>query len=165
MVKRRPISLSLGLAIVAAWLMVFGAGAEDVYSERTLELARQLQCPICAGQSVADSQVTLAQQMRDTIERKVQAGESDEQIIAYFVQRYDENVLMSPPKSGFTLTLWWIPPFVLAVGALVVVLYMREGSGRKPSRETPEPHDDLHDEELEDLAREFLHPDTNPRPF
>lgn len=162
--KRRPISLSLGLAIVATWLMVFGASAEEVYTERTLELARQLQCPICSGQSVADSQVTLAQQMRDTIERKVQAGESDEQIIAYFVERYDENVLMDPPKSGFTLTLWWIPPFVLAIGALVVVLYMREGSGRKPGRETPESAADLSDAELDALEREFLHPDTHPRP-
>ena len=162
--KRRPISAAFVLAIVATWLTVFGAGAEEVYTERTLDLARQLQCPICSGQSVADSQVTLAQQMRDTIERKVQASESDEQIIAYFVQRYGENVLMDPPKSGFTLTLWWIPPFVLAVGALVVVLYMREGSGRKPSRESPESYHDLDDAELEALAREFLHPDTNPRP-
>jgi cytochrome c-type biogenesis protein CcmH len=101
--------------------------------------------------------------MRDTIERKVQAGESDEQIMAYFVDRYDENVLMDPPKSGFMLTLWWIPPFVLAVGALVVVLYMREGSGRKPRRGTPESYDERDDAELEALAREFLHPDTNPR--
>lgn len=162
--KRRPISMAFVLAIVATWLTVFGAGAEEVYSERTLDLARQLQCPICSGQSVADSQATLAEQMRDTIERKVQAGESDEQIIAYFVQRYDENVLMDPPKSGFTLTLWWIPPFVLAVGALVVVLYMREGTGRKQSKEAPESHDDLSDAELEALAREFLHPDTTPRP-
>ncbi|CAN5498733.1 hypothetical protein BH24CHL1_BH24CHL1_01740 [soil metagenome] len=162
--KRRPISLACVLAIAATWLLVFGTGAEDVYSERTLELARQLQCPICSGQSVADSQVTLAQQMRDTIERKVRAGESDEQIIAYFVQRYDQNVLMDPPKSGFTLTLWWIPPFVLAVGALVVVLYMREGLGRKPRGEVSEPHHDLNDAELEALAHEFLHPDTGPRP-
>jgi cytochrome c-type biogenesis protein CcmH/NrfF len=135
-VKRRPISLACVLAIAATWLLVFGTGAEDVYSERTLELARQLQCPICSGQSVADSQVTLAQQMRDTIERKVQAGES----------------------------LWWIPPFVLAVGALVVVLYMREGLGRKPRGEVSESHHDLNDAELEALAHEFLHPDTGPRP-
>ncbi len=162
--KRRPISLALMLAIAATWLMVFGAAAEDVYSERTLELARQLQCPICAGQSVADSQVTLAQQMRDTIERKVQAGESDEHIIAYFEERYGQNVLMDPPKSGFALTLWWVPPIALAIGALVVVLYMREGTGRAPRAQTQKPHDELSDEELEALEREFLRPDTRPRP-
>lgn len=162
--KRRQISLAFVLAVAATWALALGAVAEDVYSERTLELARQLQCPICSGQSVADSQVTLAQQMRDTIERQVQAGQTDEQIIAYFVQRYDENVLMEPPKSGFTLTLWWIPPFVLAVGALVVVLYMREGTGRRRSAETPGPYDDLTDEELEALAREFMRPDRPARP-
>lgn len=162
--KRRQISLALVCALAATWLLAFGVAAEDVYSDRTMELARQLQCPICAGQSVADSQVTLAQQMRDTIERQVQAGQTDEQIIAYFVQRYDENVLMDPPKSGFTLTLWWVPPVVLAVGALVVVLYIREGTGRKKQIVPTGPNDNLNDEELEALAREFLHPDTKPRP-
>lgn len=161
--KRRRTSLAIVLAIAATWALILGAaGQEDVYSERTMELARQLQCPVCAGQSVADSQVTLAQQMRDTIERQVQAGQSDEQIIAYFVERYD-NVLLEPPKSGFLLTLWWIPPAVLAVGALVVVLYIREGTGRKRGSKTPDPYDDLPDEELEALARTFMRPDTPPR--
>lgn len=150
------------LAVLIAGLMVFGAAAEDVYSERTMELARQLQCPICSGQSVADSQVTLAEQMRDVIEQKVQAGESDEQIMAYFTARYGEQVLLDPPKSGFNLTLWWIPPAVLAVGALVVALYMREGRG--PARQQLQaPQQELPDDELESLAREYLHPDTNAR--
>ena len=161
--KRRPISLAILLTILATWLAVGVASAEDVYSERTLEIARQLQCPICSGQSVADSQVTLAKQMRDTIERKVQAGESNEQIIAYFVERYDEKVLMDPPKSGFTLTLWWVPPFVLLIGAVVVVLYFREGASRKPRR-TGGSDVRLDDEELEALAREYLNPDSKPRP-
>lgn len=164
--KRQQISLALVLALAATWLMAFGvSAAEDVYSERTMELARQLQCPICAGQSVADSQVALADSMRDTIERQVQAGRTDEQIISYFVERYDENILMDPPKSGFTLTLWWIPPVALAVGALVVVLYIREGTGRsKPVPASSASSDDLSDEELDRLANEFLRPDTNSRP-
>lgn len=160
----RLISLALLCALVGAVSLSTGATAQDVYTERTLELARQLQCPICAGQSVADSQATLAEQMRDTIERMVQAGQTDEQIIAYFVERYDENVLMDPPKSGFTLTLWWIPPAVLVVGALVVVLYIREGSGRKRTPAPSSSYDDLTDDELEALTKEYLHPDANPRP-
>lgn len=161
---RRRISIAIALALFSSWVITMGVAAEDVYSERTLELARQLQCPICAGQSVADSQVTLAQQMRDTIERQVQDGWTDEQIIAYFVERYDENVLLDPPKSGFNLTLWWVPPVVLAVGVLVVVLYIREGVGRKKKPAGSGPSADLNDPELEALAREYLHPDSTPRP-
>lgn len=160
--QRRPISIASILAVLIAGLMVSGAAADDVYSERTLDIARQLQCPICDGQSVADSQVTLAQQMRDVIEQKVQAGESNDQIMAYFTDRYGERVLLDPPKSGFNMTLWWIPPAVLAVGALVVVLYMREGRGASRSR-LAVPRQDPIDDELESLAREYLHPDTNTR--
>lgn len=160
--RRWPISVAILLAVVATGLLAPGAAAEDVYSERTLDIARELQCPICSGESVAASQTTIAKQMRDTIERQVQAGESNEQIIDYFVARYP-NILMEPPKSGFTLTLWWVPPIVLLIGALVVVLYFREGASRKPRRPSDNPpgHED---EELEALAREYLNPDTKPRP-
>lgn len=166
--KRRQISIAILLTIIAALLAVPVAVAEegeDIYSERTLNLARQFQCPICSGQSVADSNVTLARQMRDVIEQKVQAGETDEQIKAYFIERYGEHVLLDPPKSGLNLTLWWIPPAVLAVGALVVILYMREGRGGGQRPASPDRQELLlDDEELESLAREYLNPDTNVRP-
>jgi cytochrome c-type biogenesis protein CcmH len=141
-------------------VLVSTVGAqEDIYTERTMELARKLQCPICAGQSVADSQVTLARQMRDVIEEKVQAGESDQQILDYFVQRYGEDVLSEPPKSGFHLTLWWVPVVGLLAGAGIVVLYLREMSGRPPADGES---DGERDSELEDLAHEALSPDSRP---
>lgn len=127
-----------------------------------MELARQLQCPVCDGQAVADSQVTLARQMRDVIEQKVQAGETDEQIMAYFTERYGQNVLLDPPKSGFNLTLWWIPPAVLLLGGLVVVLYMREGRGSSRHSERAAIVE-VSDPELEELAREYLDGDANAR--
>lgn len=160
--SRQRTSVAIILALVASFLLVLGAGAEDVYSERTMEIARQLQCPVCSGQAVADSQVTLARQMRDVIEQKVQAGETDDQIIAYFTARYGDDVLLDPPKSGINLALWWIPPAVLLLGAVVVVLYMREGTSRKQPKRATVPVD-TGDEELEALAREYLNPDANAR--
>ena len=162
--NRRLTSIALLLALVCSLGFASAVGAQDdVYSERTMELAKRLQCPVCSGQAVADSQVTLAQQMRDVIEQKVQAGETDEQILNYFTARYGDNVLLDPPKSGFNLTLWWIPPAVLLMGGLTVVLYMREGRGR-PRRATQAVHPtESDDDELESLAREYLKPDTNAR--
>jgi cytochrome c-type biogenesis protein CcmH len=147
--------------MLTALLLALPVAAEDVYSERTMELAAKLQCPVCDGQAVADSQVTLAQQMRDVIEQKVQAGETDEQIMAYFTARYGDNVLLEPPRSGFNLMLWLIPPAVLAVGALVVFLYLREG--HSAPRQAVVAQVDTGDEELEAVAREYLSPDTNGR--
>jgi cytochrome c-type biogenesis protein CcmH len=161
-VNRRLISVALPLVLLAGLFLIPAVSAQDVYSDRTMELARQLQCPVCDGQAVADSQVTLARQMRDVIEQKVQAGETDEQIMAYFTARYGQNVLLDPPKSGFNLTLWWIPPAVLLVGGLVVFLYMREGkSGSSDARR--EVVVEAVDPELEEIAREYLNSDANAR--
>lgn len=133
--------------------------AEDVYSPRTLELARQLQCPVCGGQSVADSNSELARQMRDIIEQKVQAGETDQQIRDYFVSRYGPSILASPPKSGFTSTLWWVPVLAIAGGGVILALFLRERT-RAPQPGAPTRSTGISDEELEQVAREALGGDS-----
>jgi cytochrome c-type biogenesis protein CcmH len=149
-VRRRP-SIAVVLAALAVAVTVGGALAQDVYSPRTLELARRMHCPVCAGQTVADSNSELALQIRGIIEEKVQAGESDQEILDYFFARYGPSILAEPPKSGIGMGLWWMPVLVVAVGAVVVVTYLRERT-RVPSPTIV----DGDDEELEAIAREVL---------
>ena len=148
--------MQLGRSLTLLVLLALGtfvpAAAQDVYSERTLEIARRLACPVCSGESVADSNSQLAYEMRAIIEQQVQAGRSDDEIIQFFVDRYGPSIVLEPPKSGFTLALWWLPVLVVLVGALVVALYLRERTGRPP-RGTQV---DAEDAELEVLAREVL---------
>ncbi len=145
-------SLALILALLGLLALVTPAGAAEVYSKRTLEIARELQCPVCEGQSVAESNSELARQMRGIIEQKVQAGESDAEIKRYFVDRYGVSVLRDPPRSGVSLGLWWMPVLVVGTGALVVALYLRERT--RPRQDVAAPTES--DEELEALAREVL---------
>ncbi|MCC6935018.1 MAG: cytochrome c-type biogenesis protein CcmH [Thermomicrobiales bacterium] len=140
--------------VLVALLGVATANAEDMYSQRTIKLAREIHCPICAGESVADSQTELARQIRGIIEEKVQAGESDQEIKDYFVARYGESILFDPPKSGFRLGLWWMPLIVVGVGALVVVSFVRERTKAPRPLTAEQPSDD--DAELEAIAREVL---------
>lgn len=128
------------------------AEGQDIYSPRTLQIARTLLCPVCAGETVADSNSELARQMRDEIEQQVQAGISNEEITAYFVERYGKTILADPPKSGFELSLWWMPVLAVSIGALVVGLYLRERTGG--SAATPAMGAD--DAELEQIARDIL---------
>lgn len=149
--------MKLRVSLLIAFVVVALAGAssamaEEAYSPRTLRIARQLNCPVCVGESVADSQSQLARQMRGIIESKVQAGESDAQIKEYFRARYGDAVLAAPPKSGFVLTLWWMPVVAVGVGALALGLFLRERT-RVP--DVPERLPD-HDDELERIAREVL---------
>jgi cytochrome c-type biogenesis protein CcmH len=145
--------------LLALLVMVTPVAAEDVYSPRTLELARRMQCPVCAGQPVADSHSTLARQMRDTIEQMVQAGHTDQQIFDFFVERYGASVLTEPPRSGIGVGLWWMPVLVVLAGATVVGLYLIERRGHSPATAD----DDDTDDELEAIARDVLGADGGNR--
>ena len=68
--------------------------------DEALEIGAMLRCPICQNVSVAFSPSQLAVQMRGVIRQKLEAGETREQIIQYFVDRYGESILLEPPKRA-----------------------------------------------------------------
>lgn len=111
--------------------------AQDV-DARTRAVAGQLLCPVCQGRTVADSTSQLAAQMRGLIREKLQAGESPEAIVSYFVERYGESILAAPPRRGLNWAVWLLP--VLAVGAgLMFVLYrLRDWAATDVAVETGE---------------------------
>ncbi len=75
-------------------------------------------CPICAGQTLDHSNSALALQMKALLREKLAAGDSEEEIKAYFSSpdRYGLSVLASPPVSGFNIALWAIPGAATVVG-------------------------------------------------
>jgi cytochrome c-type biogenesis protein CcmH len=88
-------------------------------------IAQELMCPVCGGQTVAESNSRLAEQMRATIRERVLAGQSRDEIIAYFVAQFGESVLAAPRARGGGLILWLVPPLALLAGAVVVVRFVR----------------------------------------
>jgi cytochrome c-type biogenesis protein CcmH len=112
----------MALIVIAAC-----SGREPTLEERAVALDRQLMCPVCEGQTLDESRSQLAEQMKQLIREKLSAGETGEQIKAYFADpaRYGLAVLASPPASGFNLTLWVVPPALAAAGAAGVVLILR----------------------------------------
>lgn len=156
--RRAPLLLVVlsALTMMLIALPLVAQAAEDVYTQRTLDLARRLECPVCNGQTVADSHSGTAREMRNVIEQKVAAGETDEQIIAYFVERFGEEILAEPPKSGFTLTLWWAPVGMVVFGLVIVLLFLRERTARTAAAAATSGGGAALDPELERLARETL---------
>ena len=128
MKKRRALLLVIAIVTVVAaiWSYVLLiAPAPESLDQRVHDVASQLKCPVCQGESVADSPSTISQQMRAVIRQQLQQGQSEQQIIQYFVSRYGSNILWSPPKQGFTMLAWVIPIAILLCGALLLVLVMR----------------------------------------
>jgi cytochrome c-type biogenesis protein CcmH len=101
------------------------AAHADELDEEVRAVARRLQCPICESVNVADSPSELAGQMRAIIRAKLQEGQSSDEIVAYFVDRYGESVLVEPPRHGVGLMVWLAPVAAFIVGALALGLWLR----------------------------------------
>ena len=115
-VLRRRRRLGWGLALVAlAVLLSYGSldgGGVPSDAERAAAIARSLRCPQCAGQSVAESNVSVAREIRADIARRVDAGQADSEIRAAYAVIYGESVLLTPPASGLGSLVWIIPAIV-----------------------------------------------------
>ena len=109
-----------------------GAAAESL-DARVHDVASQLQCPICNGESVADSPSGLASEMRALIRQKLAQGESEQQVIQYFEARYGDTILEAPPMSGFTTLIWLPPVLMLVVGGYLVFVMGKEWSVSRAS--------------------------------
>jgi cytochrome c-type biogenesis protein CcmH len=119
------------------WLpAVASAQAPNADQREVVEIARTLKCPVCESQSVADSPSPLAQEMRAYVQRRLEAGDSREAIVQALVDRYGEGILLEPPRTGFTLLVWWLPALSLALGAVVVGLALRRWT-RGPTSDSP----------------------------
>src|SRR6266567_3652208 len=111
MKQKRSLFLVLALVAVigATWsFMILNTAqrsANETLDQRVQDVASQLKCPICQGESVADSPSQLAQEMRGVIRQQLQSGRSEQQVIQYFVDRYGQQIVWSPPWQGFALLL------------------------------------------------------------
>lgn len=98
---------------------------ETELDRQVKEVSSQLRCVVCQGLSIQDSPSTLAQEMRSLVREQLAAGQSPEQVKAYFVERYGEWVLLRPKASGVNLLVYLLPMAMLLGGAAFVFLKAR----------------------------------------
>ncbi len=131
----------IGLVIPGVAASASGSPKADAGSsnpeleDRVREIASGLRCVVCQNLSVADSPSDLAKEMRNLVRELVQQGKSREEIQAYFVSRYGEFVLLSPPKRGFNLLVWGLPFVAILAGAWGVYLVARRWTLRREEAE------------------------------
>jgi len=122
---RRPatlVALAVFLALAAVWITTFVIAVQpQSLDQRVHDVASQLRCPTCNGETVADAATPVANQMRAVIRDKLAAGESEQQVLADFRASYGDSILASPPPSGFTLVIWLGPVLMLLAGIAVIV--------------------------------------------
>lgn len=137
---------------------------EQNYSldEKAQDVYRSLMCPLCPGQTIDQSQTELSAQMRAIVSEKLERGETKEEILQFFVERYGEAVLAAPVKTGFNLLVWFAPIVGIVVGAVVIAFTIRrwvrrgkESSSRLPISTADVAGDEKYLRQLEDELRNF----------
>jgi cytochrome c-type biogenesis protein CcmH len=135
-IKLMACALLLAAPLLAQEPLVFDSAEQEArYNDLTLEL----RCLVCQNQNLADSDAPLAQDLRREIYDMMMAGQTDEQIKTFMVDRYGDFVLYRPPVQGNTLALWVLPLVLLAVGAVVVGFTVRNRNRKIAAQNNREP--------------------------
>ncbi len=131
----------LALALVAA---AFTAHAIDPaqmpnaqLQARYQRLIHELRCVKCQNETLADSEVEIAAEIRQQIRSMLLEGKTDDQIRDYMVSRYTEFILFKPRFSARNAWLWLSPLVLLLVGVIVAARVIRARSALLPADRDP----------------------------
>lgn len=98
---------------------------DPVLEERARELSKGLRCLVCRNESIDDSDAPLARDLRLLVRERLVAGDSDDEVIDFLVDRYGEYVLLQPTAGGANLLLWAAGPLMLLVAGGIGFIYLR----------------------------------------
>ena len=129
----------MGVAVVVAVLFVSVAAAQSgdragSYDEAEAQkIDRMLMCPVCPAQTIDQTEVPLAKQMRAQVREMLASGATRDEVLAWFSasERYGPSVLAEPPRSGFYLIAWIVPGVVVVAALAGGLLTLRAMRGRR----------------------------------
>ena len=130
--------LVIALIVVLGVTLALMISTEPANHDRVQAIGAQIRCPVCQGESIADSPAQMARDMMALVQERVDQGAGDAQIIDELLGSYSGAVLLDPPVGGQTLILWLAPLLALVTG-LAVILWWKRHAKSEPEPEQPSP--------------------------
>ena len=110
----------------AAWAVEPDEVLDDpVLEERARELSKGLRCLVCRNESIDESNADLARDLRVLVRERLVAGDTDDEVLDFLVERYGEYVLLSPRATGSSLILYIAGPVMLIGAGGIAAMYVR----------------------------------------
>lgn len=119
-------------ALIVLWLAwpALAVNPDEMLSDPTLEarareISAGLRCLVCQNESIDDSDADLAHEIRVLVRQRLVAGDTDDQVRQFLVDRYGEFVLLKPVLAPHTLILWFAAPALLVGGGVALYVFSR----------------------------------------
>lgn len=126
--KHLVLALTLFLALPAFAVQPDEVLSDPALEARARELSKGLRCLVCKNESIDESNAALARDLRILVRDRLTAGDSDEEAIAFIVDRYGEFVLLRPTVTGSNWLLWAAGPLMLLLAGGIGLIYLRTRS-------------------------------------
>lgn len=151
--KRTALALLLLLSAAPALGVQPGEMLADPALEaRAREISSVLRCPVCQGETIDDSNAPVARDLRLVVRERVMAGDTNDEVIDFVVERFGEFVLFEPRAKGANLILWIAGPAMLLLGLGVAALYLRRRGAATDA--APRPLDEDEARRLREILEE-----------
>jgi cytochrome c-type biogenesis protein CcmH len=120
------LAVLVALAVPAFAIDTQRAFDDPALQSRYEQINRELRCLVCQNQTIADSNATLAQDLRREVREMIEAGKSDAEIRDFMIQRYGDFVLYRPRMTPVNFLLWGAPVLLLLLGTFVGIRIIRK---------------------------------------
>ncbi|MCR8547347.1 cytochrome c-type biogenesis protein CcmH [Salipiger sp. P9] len=109
--------------------------ADPAQEARAREISKGLRCLVCQNENIDDSNASLARDLRILVRERITAGDSDEEVVDYLVDRYGEFVLLKPTSGGWNWLLWAAGPILFVLALILAGGYLRGRATAAPATE------------------------------
>jgi cytochrome c-type biogenesis protein CcmH len=116
------------VVLIPVAVLVARSGPSRAPASRAARLENELACPVCTGESVADSNAPESRAIRVDVVRRIRAGQSDTEIRDAYVAIYGEHVLLTPSNGGLGVIAWGVPVIAIVLGAAGITFALRRSS-------------------------------------
>jgi cytochrome c-type biogenesis protein CcmH len=134
------------VVVIAGVVLAARSGPSNSPAARADRLDRELACPVCVGESVADSNAPESRAIRSDIVKRIRAGQRDAEIRDAYVVIYGEHILLTPSNGGIGIVAWGVPIVALVLGGAGIFFAVRRSS-RTPRLAASAEDEDIVDRE------------------